>query len=310
VSAEFPFVLMTGRVRDQWHTMTRTGRTPRLFLHWPEPTLEMNPFDAPADGSLVRVTGATGAAVLRVKHDAGVRPGTLFAPMHWTARFCDAGRINPAVGAAVDPVSFQPDLKHAPVRVEPFPARWHGFLLSRERPPADLAEWCALIPLGSPLSPGHTVAWRAELAGLDAPEEARARIERWLDGDGTWLRLSDPGAGVTRAARVEDGSLRACLFMAPTAHLPPRDWLACLIQLPQITLDDRRTLLAARPANGLAPEPSLCVCHGIGAGDIRAAIGAGCHSLDAIGVRTKAGTGCGSCRPEIARLLAAALVPA
>ncbi len=306
VTAEFPYVLMTGRVRDQWHTMTRTGRTPRLFLHWPEPTLEINPDGAPPDGSLVRVIGPGGQAVLRVKHDTGIRPGTLFAPMHWTAQFCDAGRINPAVGAAVCPVSFQPDLKHAPVRLEPFPARWHGFLLSRERPPKDLAEWSAQIPLG----PGHTVAWRTELAGLDDPAVAAWRIEAWAAGAGTWLRLTDSAAGVTRAARIEDGILHVCLFMGPTEALPPRDWLASLIQLPHVRLDDRRTLLAGRPAHGAAPEPSLCVCHGVGAGEIRAAIGDGCGSVDAVGARTKAGTGCGSCRPEIGRLLSEVLVPA
>ena len=79
---DYPFILMTGRVRDQWHTMTRTGRTPRLFQHWPEPTVAIHPDDAPADGSLLRVMGAEGQAVLRVRHDAGQRPGTLFAPMH------------------------------------------------------------------------------------------------------------------------------------------------------------------------------------------------------------------------------------
>ena len=304
----FPFILMTGRVRDQWHTMTRTGRTPRLFLHWPEPTLEINPAEAPPDGSLVRVIGAAGLAVLRVKHEPGLRPGTLFAPMHWTAQFCDAGRVNPAVGAAVCPVSFQPDLKHAPVRLEPFSARWHAFLLSREHPPSDLGDWCALIPLG----PGHTVAWRAELAGLGDPDVAQARLEAWLDATapGTTLRLTDPAAGITRLARVDDGTLHACLFMGPTEALPPRDWLASLIQLPHISLDDRRTLLAGRPATGVAPEPSLCVCHGIGPGEIRAAIQDGCGSVDAIGARTKAGTGCGSCRPEIGRLLSHLLVPA
>ena len=307
-STAYPLVLMTGRVRDQWHTMTRTGATPRLFAHWPEPTIEINPEDAAAlpDGGLCRVTGADGSAVLRVRHDAGVQPGSIFAPMHWTLRFCSAGRINPTVGAATDPFSGQPELKHTPVRLEPYPARWHGFLLSRSRPPADLAEWCTLIPLGID---GKTSAWRAELAGPDAPEQAAARIEAWATGPGAWLRLSDSAAGVSRIARVDGGRLEACLFMGPTHRLPPRTWLAGLVQQPSITLDDRRTLLAGRAASGPAPEPSLCVCHGIGLGAITVAIQAGCGSVDAVGARTRAGTGCGSCRPEIARLIASARVP-
>lgn len=120
--------------------------------------------------------------------------------------------------------------------------------------------------------------------------------------------MSDPAADVLRLARVDGGRLEACLFMGPGHVLPPRDWLAGLVQQPVITLGDRRTLLAGRPATGPAPEPSLCVCHGIGAGVIADAIRAGCGSVDAVGARTKAGTGCGSCRPEIARLLASVLV--
>ena len=304
----YPLLLMTGRVRDQWHTMTRTGRTPRLFSHWPEPTVAVHPQDAGAlpDGSLARVSGPDGTSVLRVRHDPGLRPGTLFAPMHWTARFCDEGRVNPAVSAATDPVSGQPDLKHAPVRIEPFAAHWHGFLLSRVQPPGDIAAWSALIPLGAG---GVIAAWRMELAGTDAAEDAAARIERWAAGGGAWLRLTDPAMGMVRLARVQDGRLEACVFIAPTHVLPARDWLAQLIQQSAITLDDRRTLLAGRPASGPAPEPSLCVCHSVSAGTIRAAVRDGCGSVDAVGARTLAGTGCGSCRPEIARLLTETRVP-
>ena len=115
-----------------------------------------------------------------------------------------------------------------------------------------------------------------------------------------------------RVARVEDGRLEACLFMGPSHRLPPRSWLAALIQQPAITLDDRRTLLAGRAASGPAPEQSLCVCHGVGAGAIRRAIEAGCAGVQDVGAATRAGTNCGSCRPEIAALIAAhaALEPA
>jgi len=299
-TAEYPMLLLTGRVRDQWHTMTRTGRSARLFQHWPEPTVTIHPDDAPADGSLLRVTGATGEAILRVRHDRGQRPGTLFAPMHWTARFCAAARVNDATGAANDPVSGQPDLKHAPVRIAPFEASWHGFLLSRTEPPADLAEWSAHIPLGA----STIAAWRTEMAGTGDPAEAAQRIMAWGAGTGAWLQLTDPATGLFRAARVDGGRLYQCLFMARTHALPARDWLAGLIQQDALTLPDRRSLLAGRPATGPAPEPSVCVCHGVGAQTIAAAVANGCGSVDAVGARTKAGTGCGSCRPEIARIVA------
>ena len=305
-TADYPFILMTGRVRDQWHTMTRTGRTPRLFQHWPEPTVAIHPDDAPANGSLLRVTGVEGEAVLRVQHDSGQRPGTLFAPMHWTARFCSAARVNDATGAATDPTSGQPDLKHAPVRITPYDATWHGYVISRAEPPADLAEWCALIPLGT----GAIAGWRAELAGTGDPAAAARQIEAWGAGPGAWLRLQDISAGLLRLARVDAGRLDLVLFIGPTHALPPREWLASLIQNDTLTLPERRSLLAGRPATGPAPEPSICVCHGVGATTIADAVRAGCDNVDDIGSCTRAGTGCGSCRPEIARILAHVMAPA
>ena len=227
----------------------------------------------------------------------------MFAPMQWTARFCAAARVNDAVGAAVDPISGQPDLKHAPVRIEPFAAAWYGFLISRHEPPDDLATWSARIPLGQ----GVISAWRTEMAGMDDPADATARIEAWGAGPGAWLRLTDPATGVCRVARVDSGRLEQVMFLAPTHDLPARDWLAGLILQDALTIADRRSLLAGRPATGPAPEPSVCVCHGIGAMTIAAAVADGCGSVDAVGARTKAGTGCGSCRPEIARILAQSL---
>jgi assimilatory nitrate reductase catalytic subunit len=298
--ARFPLVLNTGRVRDQWHTMTRTGKSARLMAHKPEPELSIHPDDSGrlADGALVVVEAAAGSTILRLRHDPGLRRGSVFAPMHWTDRFCPAGRINPAVNAATDPLSGQPELKYTPVRLRPFPARWHGFLLARRAFGAALADWCAVLPAGED-------AWRHELAGLDAPEAGFTRLKRRL-GDGAWTMLRDPASGVFRAALLADGRLEACLFLGPDHMLPPRDWLIGRFAAGVLPAADRRALLAARPADGKMPEPPVCVCHGVGASAIAAAITAGCRTLDAIGQATRAGTNCGSCRPELRALLDAA----
>ena len=130
--AAHPLVLNTGRLRDQWHTMTRTGPVPRLMAHSPEPLLHAHPDDAPApDGALVRVASPWGQAVLRLRHDIAQQPGQVFAPMHWTDVWAAGARINATVNPHVDPVSGQPELKHTPVALSPFVADWHGFVLSR-----------------------------------------------------------------------------------------------------------------------------------------------------------------------------------
>ena len=299
-----PFALMTGRVRDQWHTMTRTGKTPRLFQHIPEPVLSIHPDDAGAmpHGSLAEVRSEWGSAVFRVAHDPGLRRDTVFAPMHWTSRFCAAAGVNASVNPAVDPISGQPELKHTPVSVAAWPARWHGFVLSRRDLGGDLAGWCATIP--------GMHAWRHELGGLDAPEEAFARLRARAGGAGHWLTMTDAATGTFRAALVAEGVLMSVVFLSASHVLPPRDWLLGLFGEGPVGVDARRSLLSGRPAGGVRRDPTVCVCHGVGAGTIRAAVAAGCGTVAAVGERTKAGTNCGSCRPEIASLLAEVLEPA
>ena len=301
-----PLVLMTGRLRDQWHTMTRTGPVPRLMAHTPEPTLGMHPDDAGAmqDGSLARVTSTWGQTVLRLRHDAGMARGTVFAPMHWTAQVAPAARINAAVNPVVDPVSGQPELKHTPVRVTPVAAAWHGFVLARR--PIDMAghDWSALIPCD------HGV-WRHEIAGSDPAEHAFGALLAAVQETGAHaLQLCDATAGLHRAALVRDGRLLAVVFLGADHVLPPRDWLLGLFAAPRITLAERRALLAGSPADGPPPSPTICVCHGVRESAIAKAIANGATSIVAIGAATCAGTGCGSCKPELAALLAGAMEPA
>lgn len=301
--AAFPLVLMTGRVRDQWHTMTRTGKTARLFRHISEPFLSVHPDDAAglADGGLAIVESAWGRGVLRVRLDECMRRGAVFAPMHWTARFCAAGRVNGAVNPAVDPVSGQPEFKHTPVRIGPAMMGWHGFVLARRRLETRAA-WAAVIPLEGGV-------WRHELAGEGPAAEAHASLVAALGGPAGWMALRDPAAAVFRAARLADGRLEACVFTGPDHALPARDWLMSLFARDRLEPEERRAVLAGRRADGAAPEPAVCVCMGVGAQAIRAAVAAGCGSVAAVGAKTTAGTNCGSCKPEIAAIIAAMRVP-
>ncbi|MBD0271884.1 MAG: (2Fe-2S)-binding protein, partial [Acetobacteraceae bacterium] len=292
------------RYRDQWHTMTRTGGVPRLMAHAPEPVLAVHPEDARgiADGALARVSGSHGEAVLRLRHDVGQRRGTAFAPMHWTARNAPTARVNSAVPPAADPVSGQPALKSAQVSLSDFEPVWHGFLLARRDFGPTLAPYCATGLAGQGV-------WRHEMAGTDKPKHAFARLIAVLNAPGTaWARLEDPAGRLHRGVLLDAGRPVAALFLGPHHHLPPRSWLAARIAsggggvVPPIA-----ALLAGRAMDGPPPSPTLCVCHGVSQGCVRVAIGAGATDVVAVGEATKAGTGCGSCRPEIAALLAAAV---
>ena len=146
VSTDWPFVLNTGRVRDQWHTMTRTGMSPRLAVHVAEPFVEVHPKDAAALGleqaMLARVETAHGAAVLRVMVSERQQLGSLFVPIHWSSENSSAGRACALVQPNTDPFSGQPEAKATPARVSAFPVGSHGFVLSRT--PIDTSRVCLL----------------------------------------------------------------------------------------------------------------------------------------------------------------------
>ena len=115
----FPLRLNTGRVRDQWHTMTRSGQSPRLANHSPEPFVEVHPADAAnaglADGAFARVSSSYGTCVLKVTVTDSQRRGSLFAPIHWNDKTASEARVGDLVTPANDPYSGQPEAKATPV---------------------------------------------------------------------------------------------------------------------------------------------------------------------------------------------------
>jgi anaerobic selenocysteine-containing dehydrogenase len=121
----YPMILTTGRVRDQWHTMTRTGKIPSLLTRDPEPFVELHPDDAAAlgvaDGDPVEVASRRGAARANARVTETIRRGTCFMPFHWGALWGGAV-VNQVTLEACDPVSRQPELKHCAVRVTKVPA--------------------------------------------------------------------------------------------------------------------------------------------------------------------------------------------
>jgi assimilatory nitrate reductase catalytic subunit len=132
---DYPLVLNTGRVRDQWHTMSRTGKSPKLATHIAEPYVEIHAQDALLWGvqadRLARVSTRWGACVVRVKVSADVPRRQVFIPIHWNGSNASDARVGALVNPTVDPISGEPEFKHTPARVEPFHVRWYGFVLTR-----------------------------------------------------------------------------------------------------------------------------------------------------------------------------------
>ncbi len=302
VTAAFPVILNTGRLRDHWHTMTRSGRSPSLAAHEPEPFVAVNPADTDiADGALVRLASPHGAAVLRLRLSPEQPRGTVFAPMHWGATHASDARIGAVVNAAVDPLSGQPELKHTPVRLERRRTRWQAFLATRRRLGAaslDGVAWAvAVTPYG----------WRYELYGDERPEsweEWARRVFPEARRATHWLSYEDSGAAAFRYARLVDDQLDACLFVAPDRPAIAREWLVGLFAEASVRALNLR-LLAGQPAPGSPDNGKLvCVCRGVGERAIEQAIRRErLDCVEAVGAATGAGVTCGSCRPELALLL-------
>ncbi|WP_299378011.1 nitrate reductase [uncultured Tateyamaria sp.] len=296
-SAGTGFRLNTGRNRDQWHTMTRTGKSQRLGSHLAEPYVEIHPDDAQSLGldvaDIVELRkGDTDHTLARALVTTHVAPGTLFAPIHWTRQRNGSGPINAVAHVGVDPVSGQPALKGGHVTARRYAATWYGFVASA----VPLAPQCAY----SAVSRTET-GWRAELAGqgtMPSPEDLMQHIA--TDLQGSTSMLDDVETGIRRMAWSDDGRITGLLFLAPAPVAVSRVTAISAIGTDIAPLD----ALAGR-ARATADDPgaTVCACMGVGVNHVLRAVQEGASTVEAIGCATTAGTNCGACRPELARLL-------
>lgn len=290
------FVLNTGRVRDHWHTMTRTGRATRLGSHMAEPYLEIHPLDARRvgvkDAELVRVSNTQSNVVLRVLITERVQVGQCFAPMHWTAQTASNGRINTLVAPVTDPVSGQPASKAVNVTVERYDARWYGFgacarPLEPTRPYAAIAR-CK-------------TGWTVELAGHKYPTdwEAEARDVLGLN-EGDASLFVDETTGIARVAVYDGGQLAGAFFAAKAPVAVARSIVVDMIGR-EVAAD---SVLAGTQPTHQAPRGAIvCACMDVGTEEIRRAVAEGAATVEQLGACLGAGTNCGSCRPELQELI-------
>lgn len=295
----YPLVLNTGRVRDQWHTMTRTGKTPRLSSHIAEPFAELHPEDAASAGiaaaDLVEVKSPHGVAIVRAQVSARARKGSVFVPMHWTDQFASKGRIDAVVSADVDPVSGQPGSKFTPVALCKVSFDWYGFAVLREKPGSLPTGYWAIAP-----APG---GWRVELAG-NKQEDLIGLVQSLLGKDAELLSFEDAGLGLQRIAGWTGETLAGACFFGPDPVSVSRQWACGLLTAPATGRQDRLAVLAGRPPADMPDKGAIvCSCFQVGCHEIAAAAATGATSVRAVGACLKAGTNCGSCRSEIQSIL-------
>jgi len=297
---QFPLRLNTGRVRDQWHTMTRSGLSPRLAHHTAEPFVEIHPDDAAEarirDGGFARLRSRYGSCVLKAVVAEGQRRGSLFAPIHWSAVTASSARIGEMVAPATDPHSGQPEAKATPVSIEPVAFAYRGFVLARVPLAMPEEAWWARVTVANGLG--------ILLASNEKPTVWRECALR-LFGDANLAEYLDEPRGIYRAAAFLDGKLAGCLFLGAADASPQWDVVKSLFENESVDAVQRRAVLSGKPtANITDPGPVICACFGVGLNTIRTAIASGdVASIDDIGRALRAGTNCGSCLPELKRIV-------
>ena len=314
IDARYPLHLNTGRLRDQWHAMSRSGKVARLFAHADTPVLSMAQRDLELRrlkaGDLVRVKSRRGEVIVVAEASDSLRPGQCFLPMHWGARFMGGLGVNALTLPTFDAVSKQPELKHAAVQVAKAELPWRMAALA-------VGDGAKLLDAVQPLLRACDYA-AAGLAGRDRdvltlrlahtqplPESMLAELDAalGLDDPLAVMHYQDSPRGISKRVRVASGKVVAARLTGETAAF---EWLRDVIVEGVDAASLRAWMLApvARPpAGGAGRGRIVCNCLNVAEPDIVAAITAGAD-LAALQATLKCGTECGSCVPELKRLLA------
>ncbi len=325
--ARHPLHLNSGRLRDQWHGMSRTGKAAQLMNHAELPCVTMHPADLERRGiragELVRVSSRRANIVLPALPSVEQKPGHVFVAMHWGARRLSHAGVNELIAPALDPYSKQPELKHAAVSISRAELPWRGLLL-RQANGAQLSK-AAAGPAAE-----QALAWDVALSGLladfayasltlsgrDSPllclhlaaaeqpkAELLAAIAAAAGMDRTPLQYDDIRLGIHKRALIEDGRLSGIMLFGETAA---GDWLKAAMLAGQAAEPLRRWLFAPMASIPNAPPSRgriVCNCHDVAVDQINAAIASGCDSLAGLRNELQCGSGCGACLPELSRLL-------
>ena len=328
----YPFSLNTGRLRDQWHGMSRTGTIGRLFGHVPEPMIELHGQDmgrlALAEGDLVQVTSRRGSIVLPARSSEQVGLAQSFIAMHWGDEFLSGSTstgeriagVNALTSPAFCPSSKQPELKHSAVKILKAVLPWR--LLCVAWLPADRALRARerLKPLMQAFPFAACVPFGRERAGVlfraaayeAAPEALLAQIEDalGLSAQGV-LHYADRRRGQRRSMRVVPaGSDKHLEGFMLAGDISAEAWVKPLLQDELPAQAYGRLLLipgAKAPVAVAARGKQVCSCFDVSEGQINKALPACTGTFDAqllqLQDQFKCGTNCGSCLPELKRLV-------
>jgi assimilatory nitrate reductase catalytic subunit len=336
-NVRFPFSLNTGRLRDQWHGMSRTGTTGRLFGQVPEPQVQMHAQDMArlglAEGSLVHVTSRRGSITLPASASPQVAPAQAFIAMHWGEEFLSgatstghtAAGVNALTVSAYCPSSKQPELKHTAVKILKAELPWKLLCVAWLADEAQaLRARAELRPLMAAFSFATCVPFGRERSGVlfraASPEAAEQvlieRIETTLGlNTADALHYADKQKGQRRSMRLGGtGAATRLEGFLLAGDISAQAWIQPLLQDELPAQAYGRLLLSpgAKPPSSVATASrgkQVCSCLDVHEAPIVAflntAHGPPEARLTQLQAQLHCGTQCGSCVPELKQLVQA-----
>ncbi|MFT4939463.1 MAG: assimilatory nitrate reductase catalytic subunit [Paraglaciecola sp.] len=304
-SDEYPYVLNSGRIRDQWHTMTRTGNTAQLSSHIDQAFVAIHPADAEnlqiSEGDLIALNSAQSRAenhvVLPARFEPNQRKGELFTPIHWSRTWSSSASIASLYSDASDAISGQPELKHAAVAAEKVEFAAYGQIFSAQELSPTLLDSKLDYWMKSPLDNGFLYRF--------ATHSSEFELTRWLQVNfpllTEWMSVLSEQHQYLWALR--NGKLALATFFATNRLEINSTWINELLTQDMLQPEQKVALLRAEPDQAFNQGRLVCSCFKVGENAIIDAISAGCKSVDQLGQSLKCGTNCGSCKSELSQLI-------
>ena len=325
--ARYPLHLLTGRLRDQWHGMSRTGNVAQLFNHAEEPVIQMSSDDmmrrSIKNGDIVKVQNKRGSLVLPVQMSDEVKPAQTFIAMHWGSQFMQGLGVNALMPPNFDKTSKQPELKHTAIKLEKLNLPWRMTILRSCQDLKLLTKIRALMPQFTYASCGlfgrETASSKAGLLILRAAHETAAdaalmtQIDEILGmtDESPCLNYNDSKRGISKRILVEDNAGKMEVTgVRLMGEMLASEWLKEVMTTGQFKDADHykafsRWALApisAPPTGQQGRGKIICSCLDVSENEIIENIQLGAD-LITLQNKLKCGSECGSCKPELKRLV-------
>lgn len=298
-TTEFPLILNSGRLRDQWHTMSRTGKSAALAKNIKEPFLFINPQEAEQLGlnksDLVKVTSPYGEVLLPLQFDKGLKVGNVFAPIHWSQLTAPTANISKCFGSFVDPISGQPESKFTVVKIEKYNTEQFIQCFSDVEFQPNSDYWAKVK-----ITSGFEYICANSLPIDLAINWCRDNTD--IAGD--WSYFENSQSGIRTVLCIKDNKLQFAAFLASYKPEINADWVESLFDQPSVTVEQINRILRADVAQDFLNGKIICSCFKVGETQIiNAIVDHNDNTTELLGQRLKCGTNCGSCKSELRALI-------